>query len=76
MVFVTVWQMLKKKLILCHVTLNLPVTLVTRKILNITLRNVPVFVPMLMSVAVRGLKFEHEPRINSISKYMHVIAYT
>ena len=55
MAFVTVWQMPKKKLILCHVTLNLPVTLVTQKILNITLRNVPMFVPMLMLVSVRGL---------------------
>ena len=45
----------KKKLILCHVTLNLPVTLVTQKIPNVMLRNVPVFVPMLTLVAVRGL---------------------
>ena len=55
--YVSCWQMLKKKLILCYVTLNLPVTLVTWKIPNIMLRNMPVFVPMLMSVAVRGLRY-------------------
>ena len=57
--YASCWQMPKKKLTLCHVTLNLPVTLVTWKIPNVTLRNVPVSVPMLTSVAVRGLRQWH-----------------
>ena len=59
--YASCWQMLKKKLILCHVTLNLPVTLVTWKIPNVMLRNVPVFVPMSMSIAVRGLTVLYLP---------------
>ena len=70
--YASCWQMLKKKLILCHVTLNLPVTLVTWKIPNIMLRNVPVFVPMLTSVAVRSLIFVCIPQLCNICTASHI----